>query len=322
MTTTARAPTGTTERHVTGGAVIALLRQTAVDWYRHRCISKGAALAFYALFSLAPVLVLVIALAGLVFGPEAATGEIVRQFRGLIGKDGAEAVQAVIRGADDAELGLLASSIAVVVLVIGSTTAFAELKESLDEIWSEQGARREGLLGALHDRLLSFGLVLVLAFLLLVSLLINAALALMADYWGSGIGASVLTTALSSFVTLLVITALFAAIFKLLPPARLGWRDVAMGAVLTASLFEVGKYLIGLYLGNAAITSTFGAAGALGVLALWVYFSAQIFFFGAEFTRLYACQHGSLRNTPTTKRNRRHENRDRPPAKKARVAAH
>jgi membrane protein len=295
MTTTARVPTGTTERHATGGAVIALLRQTAVDWYRHRCISKGAALAFYALFSLAPVLVLVIALAGLVFGPEAAAGEIVRQFRGLIGKDGAAAVQAVIRGADDAELGLLASIIAFVVLVIGSTTAFAELKESLDEIWSEKGARREGLLGALHDRLLSFGLVLVLAFLLLISLFVNAALALMANYLGTGIGASVLTTALSSFVTLLVITALFAAIFKLLPPVRLGWRDVAMGAVLTASLFEVGKYLIGLYLGNAAITSTFGAAGALGVLALWVYYSAQIFFLGAEFTRLYARKHGSLR---------------------------
>ena len=275
--------------------MIALLRQTAVDWYRHRCISKGAALAFYALFSLAPVLVLVIALAGLVFGPEAAAGEIVRQFRGLIGKDGAAAVQAVVRGADDAELGLVASIIAFVVLVIGSTTAFAELKESLDEIWSEKGIRREGLLGALHDRLLSFGLVLVLAFLLLVSLFVNAALALMANYLGTGIGASVLTTALSSFVTLLVITALFAAIFKLLPPVRLGWRDVAMGAVLTASLFEVGKYLIGLYLGNAAITSTFGAAGALGVLALWVYFSAQIFFFGAEFTRLYAHKHGSLR---------------------------
>jgi membrane protein len=295
MTTTARAPTGTTEQRVAGGAVIALLRQTAVDWYRHRCISKGAALAFYALFSLAPVLVLVIALAGLVFGPEAAAGEIVRQFRGLIGKDGAAAVQAVVRGADDAELGLVASIIAFVVLVIGSTTAFAELKESLDEIWSEKGIRREGLLGALHDRLLSFGLVLVLAFLLLVSLFVNAALALMANYLGTGIGASVLTTALSSFVTLLVITALFAAIFKLLPPVRLGWRDVAMGAVLTASLFEVGKYLIGLYLGNAAITSTFGAAGALGVLALWVYFSAQIFFFGAEFTRLYAHKHGSLR---------------------------
>jgi membrane protein len=301
--------------------VIALLRQTAVDWYRHRCISKGAALAFYALFSLAPVLVLVIALAGLVFGPEAAAGEIVRQFRGLIGKDGAAAVQAVVRGADDAELGLVASIIAFVVLVIGSTTAFAELKESLDEIWSEKSARSGGLLGALHDRLLSFGLVLVLAFLLLVSLFVNAALALMANYLGTGIGASVLTTALSSFVTLLVITALFAAIFKLLPPVRLGWRDVAMGAVLTASLFEVGKYLIGLYLGNAAITSTFGAAGALGVLALWVYFSAQIFFLGAEFTRLYAYQHGSLCATATQKRSSRHENRNRPPAKKARLAA-
>lgn len=322
MTTTAPDPTGTTEKRAGGGTLTGLLRQTAVDWYRHRCISKGAALAFYALFSLAPVLVLVIALAGLVFGTEAATGEIVRQFRGLIGTEGAAAVQAVVKGADDTEMGLVASIIAFVVLVIGSTTAFSELKESLDEIWSEKSARSEGLLGALHDRMLSFGLVLVLAFLLLVSLFVNAALALLAKYWGTGIGASVLTTALSSFVTLFVITGLFAAIFKLLPPARLRWRDVAMGAILTASLFEVGKYLIGLYLGNAAVTSTFGAAGALGVLALWVYYSAQIFFLGAEFTRLYAYQQGSLCNTPTTKRRRHHENRNRPTAKKARLVAH
>jgi membrane protein len=306
MTTTARVPTGITEQ-VSGGAATAwsLLRQTLRDWYRHRCISKGAALAFYALFSLAPILVLVIALAGMVFGPEAATGEIVRQFRGLIGKDGAAAVQAVVHGANDTKLGAVASIIAFAVLVIGSTTAFAELKESLDEIWAEQSPRRGGLLNALRDRMLSFGLVLVLAFLLLVSLFVNAALALLAGYWGTGIGASVATTALSSFVTLLVITGLFAAIFKLLPPAHLGWRDVAMGAVLTASLFEVGKYLIGLYLGNAAVTSTFGAAGALGVLALWVYYSAQIFFLGAEFTRLYACQQGSLCTTKPAKRRSR-----------------
>jgi membrane protein len=302
MTITARARTGITERARSGGAVGELLRQTLRDWHDHRCISKGAALAFYALFSLAPILVLVIALAGLVFGPEAAAGEIVRQFRSLIGRDGAAAVEAVVKGADDAELGAVASLIAFAVLLVGSTTAFAELKESMDEIWAEHSPRSTGLLAALRDRLLSFGLVLVLAFLLLVSLLVNAALALMANYWGTGIGASVATTALSSFVTLLVITALFAAIFKLLPPVRLGWRDVAMGAVLTASLFEVGKYLIGLYLGNAAITSTFGAAGALGVLALWVYYSAQIFFLGAEFTRLYACQQGSLCKTKPARR--------------------
>jgi membrane protein len=271
--------------------VAALLRQTLGDWFRHRCMSKGAALAFYALFSLAPVLVLMIALAGAVFGPEAAAGEIVRQFRGLIGKDGAEAVQAAIRSAHGETDGYVASIIAGVTLFIGSTTAFAELKESLDELWESRRAQREGFLGAVRDRFLSFGLVLVLAFLLLVSLIVNAALAVLAGTWGG----TAVAAALSSVATFFVITALFAAIFKLLPSERLSWSDVVLGALITATLFEIGKHLIGLYLGNAAITSTFGAAGSLGVLALWVYYSAQIFFLGAEFTRLYARRHGSLR---------------------------
>ena len=287
----------------------ALLRQTLADWFRHRCMSKGAALAFYALFSLAPILVLMIALAGVVFGPDAAAGEIVRQFRGLIGKDGAEAVQAAIRSAHGESDGYVASIIAGVTLFIGSTTAFAELKESLDEIWESRRKQREGFLGAVRDRFLSFGLVLVLAFLLLVSLIVNAALAVLAGIWNGLPGGTAIASALSSIVTFFVISALFAAIFKLLPAERLDWSDVILGALICATLFEFGKHLIGLYLGNAAITSTFGAAGSLGVLALWVYYSAQIFFLGAEFTRLYARRHGSLRNPAIHKGARRHENR-------------
>ena len=282
-----------------------LLRQTVQDWIRHRCISKGAALAFYALLSFAPLLVLVIALAGAVFGPEAAAGEIVRQLDGLIGREGAKAVQAMIKGAHNEDSGAIASLVAGIVLLIGSTTAFAELKDSLDEIWSEHIEPASGLFGVLHGRLLSFGLVLVLGFLLLVSLAVNAGLAAFARYWenfggnfgGNVAGQSTLFVAASSLVSFLAIAALFGAIYKMLPAVRLSWSDVAIGAVMTTALFSVGKYLIGLYLGNAAVTSSFGAAGSLAVLALWVYYSSQIFFFGAEFTRLYALQHGSLRGT-------------------------
>jgi membrane protein len=272
-----------------------LLRQTLQDWVRHRCISKGAALAFYALLSFAPVLVLVIAIAGAVFGPEAAAGEVLRQLDGLVGREGAKAVEAMIKGAHNEDMGGLASLIAGIVLLVGSTTAFAELKDSLDEIWAEHSEPASGLVGALQGRLLSFGLVVVLGFLMLVSLAVNAGLAALERYWVNVAGESTLLVIFSSLVTFLAIGTLFAAIYKLLPAVRLSWSDVAIGALITTALFSVGKYLIGLYLGNAAVTSSFGAAGSLGVLALWVYYSAQIFFFGAEFTRLYALQHGSLR---------------------------
>jgi membrane protein len=301
--------------------VAGLLKQTLSDWFSHRCMSKGAALAFYALFSLAPILVLVIALAGAFFGREAATGEIVRQFGALVGRDGAEAVEVAIASADQSGDGLVASMIALGTLLVGSTTAFAELKESLDEIWFGRIAPSSGIVHAIKTRMLSFGLVLVLAFLLLVSLMVSAALAVFTSYWSASTS-GVVASGMSWLVTFVVITALFAAIYKLLPPARLSWGDVMIGAVLTALLFEVGKHLIGLYLGNAAVTSSFGAAGSLGVLALWVYYSAQIFFLGAEFTRLYARSHGSLRNPANQKGGIRHENGNFAPDPETRRQAH
>jgi membrane protein len=271
------------------------LKQMLRDWVRHRCISKGAALAFYALFSLAPMLVLVIALSGMVFSAEAATGEILRQLKGLIGFQGAAAVEALIKGAREPGTSLIASIAAGIALLIGSTTAFAELKDSLDEIWAEKQLPESGILDVLRDRMLSFGLVLALGFLLLVSLAVNAVLAAAEHFWSGWVGESTLMVAISSLVTFVVISALFAVIYKLLPRVRLGWSDVVIGAGITAALFSVGKYAIGLYLGNAALTSSLGAIGSLGVLALWAYYSAQIFFLGAEFTRLYAQQHGSLK---------------------------
>jgi membrane protein len=275
---------------------VPLLREVWRDWIRHRCISKGAALAFYALLSFAPVLVLVIALAGTVFGAEAASGEVLRQLDGLIGHEGAAALEAMIKGAHNEDLSAVASLVAGIVLLVGSTTAFAELKDSLDEIWSEHSEPASGLVSALKGRLLSFSLVVVLGFLMLVSLAVNAGLAALERYWTHVAGESTLLVIASSLFSFLAIGALFAAIYKLLPAVRLSWSDVVIGALITTALFSVGKYLIGLYLGNAAVTSSFGAAGSLGVLALWVYYSAQIFFFGAEFTRLYALHHGSLRS--------------------------
>lgn len=275
---------------------------SAREWSDQRAASKGAALAFYTLFSMAPVLILVIAIAGAFFGKEAAQGAIFSQLKGLVGPGGAEAIQLLLAGAHNAKNGLIATIVASVVLLIGATTAFAELKDSLDEIWHVPKSRQSGILGMIRTRLLSFGLILALAFLLLVSLVVSAGLAMFERYW-AGIWSdtfSILSQA--SFVfSFLVIASMFAAIFKILPQIKLSWHDVWIGALGTAALFNLGKYLIGYYLGSVGVATTYGAAGSVIALLLWVYYSAQIFFFGAEFTRQYALWFGSLRNSPEAK---------------------
>jgi membrane protein len=260
-----------------------------------RADSKGAALAFYTLFSMTPILVLAIAVAGYVFGAEAARGEILSQVQGLAGPNGAQAIQALLAAAQDPVSGLVATFVASILLLLGATSVFTELKGSLDELWGVSAPRQSVFRVLLRTRLLSFGLVLVLAFLLLVSLVISAALAIVERYanglWGSS--AAALAT-ISSFISFGVIASLFAVIYKTLPEAPLSWRDVWIGAFFTAALFSLGKHLIGLYLGNSGVASSFGAAGSLIALLLWVYYSAQIFFLGAEFTRHYALSFGSL----------------------------
>ncbi len=268
------------------------------EWIDHRAASKGAALAFYTLFSMAPILVLVIAIAGFFYGTQAAQGEILIQLRGLVGTQGAEAIQLILAGARDQEQGRLATVIATVLLLFGATSVFAELKASLDEIWQMPSAREAGLWDLLRTRLLSFGLILVLTFLMMVSLVVSAALALLQHYWG-GVwkDAALLLGALAGLIGFGVIAALFAVIYKMLPRVRLSWHDVAIGALGTAGLFTLGKYAIGLYIGNSSVASSFGAAGSMIALLLWVYYSAQIFFLGAEFTRQYALHMGSLRGS-------------------------
>jgi len=274
-----------------------VLVESLTSWLDHRASSKGAALAFYTLFSMTPILVLAIAVVGYIFGAEAAQGEIVAQVQGLVGPNGAQAIQALLAAARDPASGLVATLVASVLLLLGATSVFVELKGSLDELWGIDKPCQSGFGALLKTRLLSFGMVLVLAFLLLISLVVSAALAMLERHAGGVLGSSVVVFEMvSSIVSFGVIACLFAVIYKTLPDAPLSWRDVWIGAVFTAGLFSLGKYAIGLYLGNSGVASSFGAAGSLIALLLWVYYSAQIFFLGAEFTRHYALWFGSLQH--------------------------
>lgn len=274
-----------------------ILIESLKAWVDHRAASKGAALAFYTLFSLTSILPVTIAIAGYFFGVEAAQGEIVGQIQALVGPNGAQAIQALLAGARNHASGIIATIVASVLLLIGATSVFAELKDSLDEMWEAVPSRRPAFLTLVRTRFLSFGLVLVLGFLLLVSLVVSAALAVLERYAGEIWSNSfVILSFLSTLISFSVIASLFAVIYKMLPEASLSWRDVWIGAVFTAGLFMVGKYAIGLYLGNSGVASSFGAAGSVIALLLWVYYSAQIFFLGAEFTRQYALCYGSHRH--------------------------
>jgi membrane protein len=274
-----------------------VLRCAVSEWFEHRCASKGAALAFYTLFSIAPILVLVIAVAGFFYGAEAAQGQLLGQLKGLMGAKGAEAIQLVLAGARNHESGLRATIIATVLLLFGATSVFAELKDSLDEIWDVPKPTGASWWDVVRTRLLSFGLILVLGFLLMVSLVVSAGLAVLQNFVGAlWKDATVVLTWIAWLISFGVIAVLFGVIYKLLPRIRLSWRDVTIGAIGTAAMFELGKFLIGLYIGNSGVASSFGAAGSTIAMLLWVYYSAQIFFLGAEFARQYAIQLGSLRD--------------------------
>lgn len=277
-------------------ALIKVFMCSFSSWIAHRGASKGAALAFYALFSLAPILILTIAVAGLFFGTAAAQGHIIYQIQNLVGLNGAIAIQAILAAARDPVGGQLATVVAIGLLFIGTTSVFTELKGSLDELWGVQKSELSAMSILLRTRLLSFGLVLVLAFLLLISLVVSAILNVFEQHIGAIWGSSALLFAtLTSIISFGVITCLFAVIYKMLPDEPLSWQDVAIGSMFTACLFTLGKYLIGLYIGNSAVASSFGAAGSVIAILLWVYYSAQIFFLGAEFTRQYALRFGSLK---------------------------
>ena len=273
-----------------------LARKAASAWVDDFAPSMGAAISYYTMFSLAPLLVIVIAIAGALFGREAVQGEIVAQLTGLIGREGAIAVQGLVRSASEPAKGLAAGLIGAGILVIGATTVFAELQSALDRIWHvPEKDKPKGIWAMLRARVLSFGLILGLAFLLMVSLTVSAMLAAFGS-WAGGLmpGSELLLQILNVAISLAVSTVLFAMIFKLMPTAPIAWHDVWIGAMVTALLFEVGKALIGLYLGKSGVTESFAAAGSLVVVLAWVYYAAQIFLLGAEFTKVYANEHGSV----------------------------
>lgn len=271
-----------------------ILRRAFAGWWADNVPHLGAALSYYTLFALAPILIVAIAIAGLAFGEEAVRGEVVDQIGGLVGHEGARAVQAMLKAAARPSSTLAATVIGGVTFFVGATGAFLELQTALNTIWRVKPKTDQSWFRALlMQRLTSFALVVAVGFLLLTSLLVSAALAALHRYMGTAYpGVTVVWQALNVVVSLGVITILFAMIYKVLPDVELAWSDVWVGGLVTAGLFTVGKSLIGLYLGTSGVSSSYGAAGSVVVLLVWVYYSSQIILLGAEFTREYVAEFG------------------------------
>jgi membrane protein len=300
-----------------------LCKAAARGWVNDYAQSMGAALAYYTMFSTAPLLLIVISIAGLVFGEDAARGEIFGELKDLLGSNGALAVQGLLESVNQPAQGAAATIFGVVVLLIGATSVFGELQDALDRIW--RAPVREGptgVWGLVRARLLSFGMILGIGFLLMVSLIASAALAALRKVWGPVLQEwTALASAIDFVTSFAVITVVFALIYKTLPRVRVDWRDVWVGAAVTSLLFTIGKYMIGLYIGRSGIASGFGAAASLVVVLLWVYYSAQIFLFGAEFTWVYAHKFGSRRHLGLAEHDiapSRHRDASSPPTKVSR----
>jgi len=277
-------------------SVFAMVKQAVSEWFDQSISRLGAALAFYTFFSIAPLFVIVLAIAGLWFGEEAARRELFSQVSGLVGSEGGEAIQALVSAARKPTTGVWATVIASATLFVGATGVFVQLQDALNSIWGVRRKPGRGVRNFIKDRVLSFALIIGIGFLLLVSLVLSAALSALGNYMTGLLPAQeTLWQGINFVISFVVITLLFAMIFKVLPDVKIAWRDVWTGALLTALLFNLGKYLLGLYLGRSSVTSAYGAAGSLVVVLLWVYYSAQILFFGAKFTQIYSARHGSRR---------------------------
>lgn len=278
-----------------------LLSATFFKWSDDHAQALGAALAFYTVFSLAPLLLIVIAIAGLVFGQEAAEGQIIGQIRGLVGEDSAKAIQNLLENVRKPSTGVIATCIAGVTLFFGATGVFAQVQESLNTIWGVETEQELGIVQILKNRFLSFLTVLGSGFLLLASLVLSAGLAAIGHRLESFLhGQEFLIQLMNFLISFGAITLLFAMIYKILPDVSIQWSDVWIGAGMTSLLFTIGKLLIGLYLGKSEVGLVYGAAGSLIVILLWVYYASQIFLFGAEFTAVYARSHGSRKETGST----------------------
>ena len=283
---------------------LALTRRSFSAWSSDFAPSMGAALSYYTLFSIAPMLIIVIAVAGLAFGDEAVRTVIFDQLQALMGEQGAAAVQDMLATSSDATTGGIAAVVSVVGLLIGATTVFSEMQNDLDRIWRAPAlAQDTGVWSLIRTRLLSFGMILGVAFLLAVSLVASAALAMIGKWWDAWLGGwEAAAYALDVALNLGLLTLIFALIYKMIPRVNVSWHDVWIGAAVTAVLFTIGKVLIGLYLGKSDVTSSFGTAASLVVVMVWVYYASQIFLFGAELTRVYAETHGSRRSDAKERR--------------------
>ena len=283
---------------VSPSAMWKLARDSVSAWIDDFAPSMGAAISYYTVFSIAPLLLIVIALLGMVFGREAASGKIFAELSGSLGPQAAEAIQGMVKSASSPGKSAFATIVGIVMLLLGATTVFVELQSALDRIWRSPAVQRtEGILKLVTSRLLSFGIIMAVGFLLLVSFIVSSGLSALGEWWAPLFGGwEVVLQVVNFVVSLVVVTILFAMIYKIMPRARIGWVDVWIGAAVTALLFSIGKLLIGLYIGKSGVVSSFGAAGSVLVILLWVYYSAQIFLLGAEFTWHFAYQFGSRRN--------------------------
>ncbi len=273
-----------------------MLKETLSNWSNHKCSTFGAALAYYSIFSFGPLMLIATVIAGMVFGTDAARGEITGQVRKLLGDSGGQALQALLNGADHPYQGLLATIFGVGTLLFAAMSVVVQLKTALNTIWECDAAAQGNWWDLVRSYLVSLAGVLSLGFLLLVSLILTTALSTVGKYFGSYLPEPTLQV-VGSGVSFVVITLLFAMMFKWLPDAPVYWRDVWLGAALTAALFEAGKFLIGYYVGKLALQSTYGAAASLVMLLIWVYYSAQIVLLGAEFTHVYARRHSARRQS-------------------------
>ena len=274
-----------------------LVKAAGSAWSDDYAPSMGAALAYYSVFSMAPLLLIVIAIAGVAFGAEAARGEVFGQLRGLMGDESAKAIESLLDSVSKPSHGIVSALIGISVLLVGATSVFGELQDALDRIWRAPARDRSGgLWGLIRSRLLSFGMILGIAFLLMVSLVLSAAVSALGHWWSSAfLGWELLLQVVNLVVGFALATGAFAMIYKLMPRVDVRWHDVWLGAATTAALFTAGHFLIGLYIGKSGIASGFGAAGSIAIIFVWVYYSAQIFLLGAEFTWVYAKTLGSMR---------------------------
>jgi membrane protein len=271
-----------------------LLKQTQKEWSEDNATRLAAALAYYTVLSIAPLLVLAVSVVGLVFGEDAARGRVTGELSGMVGPQAGEGIQTVIQHANSPSGGTIGSIVSILVLLFGASGVFGELQSSLNALWGVEPKPGRGILGVVRQRFFSFTMVLGVAFLLLVSLLLSAGLAAAGQFFEHSLpGGEALWHVVNFVISFATITGLFALLFKVVPDVKIQWRHVWMGAMFTALLFTIGKFALGLYLGRASVASPYGAAGSVIVLVIWVYYAAEILFMGAEFTQVYARRHGA-----------------------------